>query len=212
MFDPDKRYLYFLSDRDYNEVLGNIDFEFANPKTTRVYVVTLTADEPSPFPALSDEVKVKREEPPRPPLRRPSRRQEEQPSTAASKKEEKAAKRKAAETETKEPPKEFKIDLDGIQDRIVALAVPPAVIRRLRCFQRGDLLLDCAGPGAVGAAGWRESRDPCLRSERPQRQSARRRARSISRFPMTARSCCTGPMARAAQVGIIDAKAVRLAA
>ncbi len=63
VFDPDKRYLYFLSDRDYNEVLGNIDFEFANPKTTRVYVVTLTADEPSPFPALSDEVKVKSEEP-----------------------------------------------------------------------------------------------------------------------------------------------------
>ncbi len=58
LFDPDKRYLYFLSDRDYNEVLGNIDFEFANPKTTRVYVVTLTPDEPSPFPALSDEVKV----------------------------------------------------------------------------------------------------------------------------------------------------------
>ncbi|MBZ5656856.1 MAG: DPP IV N-terminal domain-containing protein [Acidobacteriia bacterium] len=63
VFDPGKRYLYFLSDRDYNEVLGNIDFEFANPKTTRVYVVTLTPDEPSPFPALSDEVKVKAEEP-----------------------------------------------------------------------------------------------------------------------------------------------------
>src|SRR5208282_1586108 len=63
VFDPGKRYLYFLSDRDYNEVVGNIDSEFANPKTTRVFVVTLTADEPSPFPALSDEVKVKSEEP-----------------------------------------------------------------------------------------------------------------------------------------------------
>src|SRR5260221_9112376 len=63
VFDRDKRYLYFLSDRDFNEVLGNIDFEFANPKTTRVYMVTLTADEPSPFPALSDETKIKTEEP-----------------------------------------------------------------------------------------------------------------------------------------------------
>src|SRR5208283_2274163 len=63
VFDPGKRYLYFLSERDFNEVPGNIDFEFANPKTTRVYVVTLTADEPSPFPALSDETKVKTEEP-----------------------------------------------------------------------------------------------------------------------------------------------------
>src|SRR6202041_1787806 len=62
VFDPGKRYLYFLSDRDFNEVLGNIDFEFANPKTTRVYMVTLTADEPSPFPTLSDEVKVATDE------------------------------------------------------------------------------------------------------------------------------------------------------
>src|SRR6266699_1765716 len=39
--DPDGKYLYFLSDRDFNEVLGNVDFEFANPKTTRVYIGTL---------------------------------------------------------------------------------------------------------------------------------------------------------------------------
>ncbi len=44
VFDPDGKYLYFLSDRDFNEVLGNVDFEFANPKTTRIYVVTLRQD------------------------------------------------------------------------------------------------------------------------------------------------------------------------
>src|SRR5436305_5962716 len=59
VFDPEGKYLYFLSDRDFNEVLGNIDFEFANPKTTRVYIATLRKDEPSPFPALSDEAEVK---------------------------------------------------------------------------------------------------------------------------------------------------------
>jgi tricorn protease len=129
VFDPDKRYLYFLSDRDYNEVLGNIDFEFANPKTTRVYVVTLTADEPSPFPALSDEVKVKSEEPAAstPAAESGSKKNAKQ---SPNKKEEKpASDEKAAQTETKEPPRVFKIDLDGIQNRIVALAVPPAVIR-----------------------------------------------------------------------------------
>jgi tricorn protease len=127
VFDPDKRYLYFLSDRDYNEVLGNIDFEFANPKTTRVYVVTLTPDEPSPFPALSDEVKVKTEEPAAAP--ESNKNKAKQPP---NKKEEKTAtEEKAVQTETKEPPKEFKIDLNGIQDRIVALAVSPAVIRSL---------------------------------------------------------------------------------
>jgi tricorn protease len=132
VFDPDKRYLYFLSDRDFNEVLGNVDFEFANPKTTRVYVVTLTADEPSPFPALSDEVKVRSEEPvvstPVPELgKKPTSKQ---PPPKKEEKEEKSG-QKTEQTETKAPPRTFKIDLDGIQNRIVALAVPPAVIRNL---------------------------------------------------------------------------------
>jgi|CZKY01.1.fsa_nt_gi tricorn protease len=134
VFDRDKRYLYFLSDRDYNEVLGNIDFEFANPKTTRVYVVTLTADEPSPFPALSDEVKVKSEEPAAAPVPESDNKSNDKKNAKQSpnKKEEKpATEEKAAQTETKEPPRVFKIDLDGIQNRIVALAVPPAVIRSL---------------------------------------------------------------------------------
>jgi len=129
LFDPDKRYLYFLSDRDYNEVLGNIDFEFANPKTARVYVVTLTADEPSPFPALSDEVKVKTEEPAAStPVPEPGKRNTKQPPN--KKEEEKKSEEKTAGSESKEPPKVFKIDLDGIQNRIVALAVPPAVIHQ----------------------------------------------------------------------------------
>jgi tricorn protease len=132
VFDPDKRYLYFLSDRDYNEVLGNVDFEFANPKTTRVYVATLTADEPSPFPALSDEVKVKSEEPaestPVPDSNK--KKSGKQPPNKKEEKEEKPEE-KTAQTETKSPPRNLKIDLDGIQNRIVALAVPPAVIRNI---------------------------------------------------------------------------------
>jgi tricorn protease len=130
LFDPEKRYLYFLSDRDYNEVLGNIDFEFANPKTTRVYMVTLTADEPSPFPALSDEVKVKTEEPAAAtpgPEANPEGKKNKQPGGAKESKSEE----KTVETETKKPPRVFKIDLDGIGNRIVALAVPPANIRAL---------------------------------------------------------------------------------
>jgi tricorn protease len=127
VFDPDKRYLYFLSDRDYNEVLGSVDFEFANPKTTRVYVVTLTADEPSPFPALSDEVKVKMKTE-EPEAVAPAPENKKNAKQTPNKKEEKTEE-KEAQTETKEPPKIFKIDLDGIQNRIVALAVPPAVIR-----------------------------------------------------------------------------------
>jgi len=128
VWDTEGKYLYFFSDRDFNEVLGNFDFEFANPKSTRVYVVTLRADTPSPFPALSDETAIKRDA--------------SAPEAAASEKgknkkaEEKVVadeKKKADEKqdEAKEILKNFRVDLDGIQNRIVALPVPPASLTGL---------------------------------------------------------------------------------
>jgi tricorn protease len=127
-FDLDGKYLYFLSDRDFNEVLGNIDFEFANPKTTRMYVVTLRKDEPSPFPALSDEAQIKKEE--------ATEGKESKTEGKAESKEKDKEKDKNKESKDKdkdkekekEKPAEFRIDLDGIQNRIVALPTEPAVI------------------------------------------------------------------------------------
>ena len=120
-FDPDGNYLYFLSDRDFNEVLGNIDFEFANPKTTRPYLLTLKADAPSPFPALSDEVAIKAQPAPEASAQEESGKKEKK---AAEKKEE----TKPGESKESEAAKNFRIDLDGIQNRIVGLPVPPASI------------------------------------------------------------------------------------
>ena len=59
IFDPEGRYLYFLSNRDYNEVLGVYDSEFSNPKATRIYAVTLRNDLTSPVAPRSDEVSQK---------------------------------------------------------------------------------------------------------------------------------------------------------
>ena len=129
VFDPEGRYLYFLSDRDFNEVLGSIDFEFANPKTTRVYVTTLAADEASPFPPASDETKVKGEEPAAA-AGTESKPEGKKNKQAANAKDEKTED-KSGDTEKKQPPKPLKVDLEGIQNRIVALPVPPAVIRSM---------------------------------------------------------------------------------
>jgi len=130
VFDPEGNYLYFLSDRDYNEVLGNFDFEFANPKTTRPYLVTLHADAPSPFPALSDETAIKREEPA--PAASESEKDKAKKEDEKKKSEEKKKEEeKPGEKEAKDVAKNFRIDLDGIQDRIVALPVPPAIITEL---------------------------------------------------------------------------------
>ncbi len=123
-FDPEDKYLYFQSDRDFNEVLGNIDFEFANPKTTRIYLVTLQKDEPSPFKPLSDEAGAKKEEP-----APTASAGGEEKGKKEEKAEEKDKKDKEAKDKEKEKPKDVRIDLDGIQDRIVALPIDPAVIR-----------------------------------------------------------------------------------
>jgi len=134
-FDPEGKYLYYLSDRDFNEVLGNIDFEFANPKTTRVYIVTLKKDEPSPLGVQSDETEVKKSEPA--PMAFEQNAANDQKPKAGKKDEAKAGEKKDQDqgkdkdTEKKEDkkPVEVKIDLDGIQDRVIALPIDPAVIR-----------------------------------------------------------------------------------
>ena len=123
VFDPNGKYLYFLSDRDFNEVLGNIDFEFANPKTTRVYLVTLQKDEPSPFKPQSDEAGVKKDE--------PDFSAGNSEESKSDNKSETAEKDKKAKDSEKAKPAEFRIDLDGIQDRVVDLPIEPSVIRTL---------------------------------------------------------------------------------
>jgi tricorn protease len=93
VFDPEGRYLYFLSNRSYNEVLGVYDMEFSNPKATGVYLATLRSDLPSPFAPKSDEGGAPE-----------------------------AAKKEQAKTEEKTRAG-FRIDLDGIGNRIVAVPI-----------------------------------------------------------------------------------------
>lgn len=104
-FDPDGKYLYFLSNRDYNEVLGVYDTEFANVKATRVYATSLRADLPSPVAPRSDEPLAKEKE-----------------GTAA----------------------EFRIDLQGIAGRVVALPFPSGNIQQLLASK--DLLFYVTQP------------------------------------------------------------------
>src|SRR6266567_4990114 len=130
IFDPEGKYLYYLSDRDFNEVLGNVDFEFANPKTTRVYVLTLKKDEASPLGVQSDETEVKKSEP-SPKSIEQAAATDPKGNKAGKKDDSKDAEPADEDKDKKEraKPVEVKIDLDGIQDRVVALPTDPAVIR-----------------------------------------------------------------------------------
>src|SRR5271166_2234092 len=155
-FDPEGKYLYFISNRDYNEVLGVYDFEFANPKAGRVYIATLRADLPSPFLVLSDEVMAVR--PPDvlvtptpgtpPPVEVPQQTSKPKPSepspTPAG--EQKAKAESAAEAEPgKRPPLQgLRIDLEGIENRIVALPIPPGNLQYLAAAK--NLILYVVSP------------------------------------------------------------------
>lgn len=58
VFDPEGRYLYFLSDRDFSLAFSTYEFNWPYNKATRIYAAPLRADQPPLFPQKSDEVAV----------------------------------------------------------------------------------------------------------------------------------------------------------
>ena len=94
-FDPEGRYLYFLSARVFDPVPDTFYRTFSFPRGARPHVVTLRADQPSPFV-------------PRP--RAPGPRPPDKPPDAP------------AAGERPRPPKvpDVRIDFDGISERVVA--------------------------------------------------------------------------------------------
>ncbi len=54
-FDPAGRYLYFLSNRDYNLAFSSFEFNYLYNNATRVYALQLSADGPALYPFQSDE-------------------------------------------------------------------------------------------------------------------------------------------------------------
>jgi tricorn protease len=105
IFDPDGKYLYFLSDRNFNPLLSNYEFMAVSNSITNLYLIPLTVTEKSPFAPKSDEVAL----------------------TEA--KDEKAAKTEGKKDDKKDDaaskkPVEVKIDFNGIMDRQVAFDLP----------------------------------------------------------------------------------------
>jgi len=136
-FDPEGKYLYFLSNRDFNEVLEGYDPGFSNPKASRVYVVTLRANESSPFPVLSDEARTQTS--PKLLAQGPSNlNRPEEPSQTQE------PKARLAPSNSEEKPPAFRIDLEGIQNRIVALPISPGDLQLLRAAK--DLIFYVTSP------------------------------------------------------------------
>jgi tricorn protease len=94
-FDPEGRYLYFLGQRILNPVFDELQYEIDFPKGTRPYALTLQADQYSPFlPSLKP------------------------PTVEAGPGNERAPEGEASKITV------LRIDLEGIQRRIVPFPVP----------------------------------------------------------------------------------------
>ncbi len=102
VFDPEGKYLYFLSNRDFNPQMGHFEASFTYNQMTKIYVITLQADSLSPFVPESDEVESPEEK---------WKREKEE--------------KKEWEEEKPELIEKIKIDIQGIQKRIVAVPTDP---------------------------------------------------------------------------------------
>jgi len=117
-FSRDGRFLFFVSDRDFNPVFSQTEWDHAYLAMSRVYFVTLAKDTKSPFAPKSDEVAAKPEK-----------------AAAPAAKPAKPAEKPAAKAEPEAVPV-VKVDIDGLTDRIVALPIETANYGQI--FATGD--------------------------------------------------------------------------
>ena len=112
VFDPEGKYLFFFSDREYHPQLSSLEWNFAGNRSTGIFALALRKDVPSPFPPQDDEVKVDT-----------SAGASAAPTPAAAGAR---GRRPAADTAKPAPkgPVQVAIDFDGLGERVTPVPVP----------------------------------------------------------------------------------------
>ncbi|NCO69255.1 MAG: peptidase S41, partial [Acidobacteria bacterium] len=109
-WDPEGKFLYYLSDRSFAPLISD-EWDYAITRTTGIFALTLAKDGPSPFPPRSDEVNAEKKD-----------------DNAADKgkdekgKVEKSKDEKGKDEKKPELPKVI-IDLDGLASRVTAAPI-----------------------------------------------------------------------------------------
>lgn len=115
-FDPEGKYLYFLSYRIFNPVYDALHFDLGFPLGMKPYAVTLRKDLRSPFFPQSPEG-------PKKPEKKPSK---------------------------KTKPDPLKIDLAGIEDRVVAFPVPEGQYAQIEGIKGAAIYSTFPSEGSLG--------------------------------------------------------------
>ena len=136
-WDPEGKYLYFLSARDFDPVYDNLQFDLNFPRGVRPYLLTLQKELPSPFvPEPHAPTRRGRKEGSSKPLLMEELQAAAQ--AAAELLAENAEQAAADDAQSPQPaadsPAEERItiDLDGLSDRIIAFPVPDARYEQIR--------------------------------------------------------------------------------
>jgi tricorn protease len=113
-FSRNGKYLIFTSDRTFNPIYSNVEWNFAYQDMTKLYLVTLQKDTPSPFAPSNDEVKMDDTKD----------SDEDQPEKSEKpEKNKKSGKDQKKDDEPEPSSKPVKIDLEGLQQRIIEIPV-----------------------------------------------------------------------------------------
>lgn len=139
-FDPEGKYLYFLSYREFDPVYDNLHFDLNFPQGMRPYLVTLQADTPSPLAFDPSSLAVGGDDKSKP---SPAETKPVDEAADADSKEQDSQgddSGDAAQQNGKDEPPPIKIDLDGIERRIVALPVEEGKYGRILGLPGGRVL------------------------------------------------------------------------
>jgi tricorn protease len=115
-FDPDGTYLYYYSNRTLEPIYSDMDATWVYPNATNIVAVPLRNDVPSPLAPRNDEEEVKEEEP-------DDEGGEDAESKEKGEENKKNEEQNDANEKTEKKPEPLKIDIEGFEDRAVAL--PP---------------------------------------------------------------------------------------
>jgi tricorn protease len=111
IFSSDGKFVFFISDRDFNPTYSRTEWNHAYQDMSRIYLLTLAKSTDSPFKPKSDEVEIEIEK-----KKEKKKDVDENDPNDAKEKPEKAKEKKK---------ERIKVDIDGIKDRVVVL--PTAV-------------------------------------------------------------------------------------
>ena len=146
-FDKSGKYLYFTASTNLGPAFGFAEMStFPHQSTRNVYAIVLRNDLPSPLAAESDEEKIGEEKKGE---AKPADKPEEKKPDGAP-----AAQGGAAATQPKKDPEPVRIDFEGLDQRIVALPIPPRNYLGLQAGKANTIfVVELAPPVAAATPG-----------------------------------------------------------